>query len=295
MEGRGILNYPDGSSYEGDFKNAKFEGKGILRCTSRYVYEGDFKDGKCEGEGTLTYANGNVYEGHFKDGKRGGKGIMHYVGGTIYEGDFQDDTFEGKGTLSHANGTIVRKGNFKNGKKDGNMRVITRLHVGIEYYVNGVRNKASGVFNNNGITFVANVVDGKAEGKCRLVYPGPELATSVHNFKEGFCGGISFRDFCKQCAMWKEGSPPIPSSPDLLVESSKGTVSQKPGDGAGVGVGAGTGHGAGVESGPDDDGNNLVLDDAPGTVTEVRESGEASDIEPVVTQLATLSTGVERE
>ena len=52
-------------------------------------YEGDFKNGIKEGKGILYYKNGDKYEGEFKNDKRDGKGIFLYNTNAIYEGDFK--------------------------------------------------------------------------------------------------------------------------------------------------------------------------------------------------------------
>lgn len=56
MEGRGIMTWPDGSKYEGEFKM-----------------------GKMDGEGTKFMANGNKYIGQFKNDLMHGHGVFFNI------------------------------------------------------------------------------------------------------------------------------------------------------------------------------------------------------------------------
>ena len=47
------MEYEDGSSYEGDWVNDKFEGHGTYLWANGLRYEGDYKDGLMEGKGTM--------------------------------------------------------------------------------------------------------------------------------------------------------------------------------------------------------------------------------------------------
>ena len=52
--------------------------------------------------------------------KKNGKGIEYYENGKKnYDGNYVDDEYEGDGTFYFENGVFI-KGNFKNGKKEGN-------------------------------------------------------------------------------------------------------------------------------------------------------------------------------
>ena len=51
-EGKGKLIYPDGSFYEGNFKNDLFNGKGIF-VNNNWIYKGDFLNGKKHGKGKI--------------------------------------------------------------------------------------------------------------------------------------------------------------------------------------------------------------------------------------------------
>ena len=68
-------------------------------------YEGEFKDGNFNGQGTYIFPDGTKYIGQFKDGKFSGKGIYNSDDGIRYEGEFKDGEFNGQGTYTFPDGT----------------------------------------------------------------------------------------------------------------------------------------------------------------------------------------------
>ena len=66
--GVGILDYPDGDFYLGEWKNGQFHGQGTFTYTNGMKYEGEWKNGKPNGKGTETYSNGDKFLGEMKDG-----------------------------------------------------------------------------------------------------------------------------------------------------------------------------------------------------------------------------------
>ena len=75
--GNGTQTWPDGSKYEGDWKNDKANGKG------RYVH-----------------ANGSVYTGNWKDNQAHGLGVLACKDGSEYRGRWVDDTMHGFGKVA---------------------------------------------------------------------------------------------------------------------------------------------------------------------------------------------------
>ncbi|KAM5151552.1 alsin [Mantella aurantiaca] len=79
--GRGVLKWPDGRVYDGEFRNGLEDGYGKLIIPKKSLkkedrYVGHWKDGKMCGQGTFWYANGEVYEGCFQDNNRHGHGLL---------------------------------------------------------------------------------------------------------------------------------------------------------------------------------------------------------------------------
>ena len=66
-----FYNCKDGKSeYEGFFKDNIIEGKGVLKWINGNTYEGEVKNGKMNGYGIFTPNNGIPIKGYFKDGVR---------------------------------------------------------------------------------------------------------------------------------------------------------------------------------------------------------------------------------
>ena len=62
-----------------------------------YTYEGDWKDGQKHGKGKYTdYADGDTYEGEWKDGTQHGQGKITYTDGGTYEGEWKDGKYQGQ-------------------------------------------------------------------------------------------------------------------------------------------------------------------------------------------------------
>ena len=63
--GHGLCRWPDGSQYEGEWKNDQRVGKGKYRYDNGDVYEGDWFDDERNGYGTYTFADGDIYRGEW--------------------------------------------------------------------------------------------------------------------------------------------------------------------------------------------------------------------------------------
>ncbi|XP_078259641.1 alsin isoform X2 [Rhinoraja longicauda] len=79
--GKGILRWPNGRSYSGDFKNGLEDGYGELNVPCKALkkndhYQGHWKEGKMHGHGIYKCATGEVYEGSFQDNMRHGHGLL---------------------------------------------------------------------------------------------------------------------------------------------------------------------------------------------------------------------------
>ena len=75
-DGFGKARLPDGSVYEGEFRNGLFNGKGELRWRNGTVYKGEFHNGLYNGAGKIIYFDGSVFEGKFRDGVEHGNDIL---------------------------------------------------------------------------------------------------------------------------------------------------------------------------------------------------------------------------
>ncbi|XP_078407551.1 alsin [Cetorhinus maximus] len=92
------------ATYEGRWLSGKPHGKGVLQWPDGRMYTGDFRNGLEDGYGEYIIPNkalkkNDHYQGHWKDGKMNGHGIYKYATGEVYEGCFQDNMRHGHGLL----------------------------------------------------------------------------------------------------------------------------------------------------------------------------------------------------
>jgi hypothetical protein len=103
-----IHDYFKDGSYEGDWKNSRFNGMGVLRTASDSEYKGAFYMGRRHGEGLLKYSCGLVYEGEWLDGKPHGRGKMwSKLHGYVYEGTFKMGRIQDSGVLTTPTGERI--------------------------------------------------------------------------------------------------------------------------------------------------------------------------------------------
>lgn len=89
-----IEKIANGSSYEGNFVDGRYNGKGIyFNPEKNETYEGTFKDGKINGFAVQRRADGSVYEGFFENNSRIGRGRNISEDGSVTEGHWEDDKF----------------------------------------------------------------------------------------------------------------------------------------------------------------------------------------------------------
>ncbi|QHF05162.1 peptidase C13 [Pseudomonas asturiensis] len=140
LQGRGRIDYPNGSWYEGQFDHGMRQGAGELHASNGDIYKGGFEQGLYSGQGRLTTRSGATYVGGFKLGLRDGEGTQKDKG-MLYRGQFKAGVYEGPGRLELEDGSQFQ-GLFANGRPNGE----------------GVRSDASG--NQYSGTFV----DGQLQG-----------------------------------------------------------------------------------------------------------------------------------
>jgi hypothetical protein len=137
-DGRGVMLYPDGSTYNGEWKDGKRHGKGILIYADGRRYEGKFADDQLHGEGIITlpdgrliesywdngeqilarFANGDIFTGTWEEGTFCGEATVTLPNGDRYSGGFKQSKYNGYGVMAYADGSKYT-GEFKDGKFDG--------------------------------------------------------------------------------------------------------------------------------------------------------------------------------
>ena len=106
-EYRKFLNDPntikldDGSAYQGEMHNGKFNGFGVLCNQNRERYEGEWKNGVKSGVGTYTYPNGDSYAGGWKNNVPHGTGVFAFANGGRVKGTWKN------GILADGHGSYI--------------------------------------------------------------------------------------------------------------------------------------------------------------------------------------------
>ncbi|NRB63647.1 MAG: caspase family protein [Saprospiraceae bacterium] len=118
ITGLGVLYYPNGDTYIGNWRNQVRQGKGRFRFASGNEYLGEFDRNLMQGYGVMTYANGNRYEGQWKANLPFGKGTYTLATGGKYVGYFVNGRFEGQGTMYYGDGSYYQ-GEWKNNERHG--------------------------------------------------------------------------------------------------------------------------------------------------------------------------------
>ena len=67
MEGKGIYSWPDGSEYNGEYKNNIREGEGTFKWANGVIFQGKFVNGRPDGKGKLI-KRGKSKEVEYKNG-----------------------------------------------------------------------------------------------------------------------------------------------------------------------------------------------------------------------------------
>ncbi|XP_037092653.1 MORN repeat-containing protein 3-like isoform X3 [Pollicipes pollicipes] len=89
--GDGAQFYPDGESYEGEWRRDRRHGWGRMFYKDGSLYEGGWSLGVREGRGLLRKADGNMYEGTWHRDNKHGPGLYeHTRTGQMQEGIWVD-------------------------------------------------------------------------------------------------------------------------------------------------------------------------------------------------------------
>jgi hypothetical protein len=161
VNGKGIFTTIKGNKYVGDILNNRLHGKGKL-TTRNVQYSGDFKNNQMDGNGKIIFNNGHQYEGEFRENQINGKGKFTWQNGDVYEGIMFKGKMNGFGKYTYASNGQIYIGNFVNGVKRGDGKIIYpngKIYEG--KFVNGVP-QGQGIITENGESFPVVFRDGKA-------------------------------------------------------------------------------------------------------------------------------------
>ena len=96
-DGKGVLIWPDGSRYDGYWKDDRANGRGRLIHADGDVYEGEWLNDKAHGYGTYYHADGSRYQGDWMEDKQHGKGKEIWPDSSKYEGEYLNGLKHGQG------------------------------------------------------------------------------------------------------------------------------------------------------------------------------------------------------
>ena len=98
------IAFPDGRTYEGEWKMGNPNGQGEFIYPNLGKYVGEFKDGFPHGKGEFTWSNGRKYEGLYSEGKPHGRGTEVFPDGKKYVGEYKEGRWNGIGTITYSDG-----------------------------------------------------------------------------------------------------------------------------------------------------------------------------------------------
>jgi hypothetical protein len=116
--GKAQVQYTNGDTYDGDFKDGVREGYGVYTYgETGNKYEGEWRQNKKNGIGKMTFGTEGEYYGHFEDGKRNGEGVYKYLKTKdLYSGSWKNGLKHGKGTFIFFNTKMKIVGDWANGQ-----------------------------------------------------------------------------------------------------------------------------------------------------------------------------------
>lgn len=120
LEQRDIVVLENGARYRGQWNinSNQREGFGVQIWPDGSIYEGQWKDNKANGNGRLIHADGDIYDGHWVADKAEGYGDYKHLDGSRYEGEWLLDKQHGKGKECWNDGSSY-EGQYMQGKKNG--------------------------------------------------------------------------------------------------------------------------------------------------------------------------------
>lgn len=91
QQGNGVLVYPTGERYVGEFNNGDKQGEGIeYYADGKLKYKGSFRNNLRSDYGVYFYRNGDKYMGWFENNMPNGKGTYYFADGERYSGVFRN-------------------------------------------------------------------------------------------------------------------------------------------------------------------------------------------------------------
>jgi hypothetical protein len=137
--GLGEFSYPNGQRFRGTWhEGRRVDGFGVMVWPDGAIYQGEWRGEQREGPGTFTDRDRSIFTGAWaRDCRVDGKARLQYSTGDVYEGEFKNDRCHGEGTTVY--GTDDRSGRWHTGDQFvGRWAHDSRADaIGIMYYATG--------------------------------------------------------------------------------------------------------------------------------------------------------------
>lgn len=127
QHGRGLMSWTDGRTYDGQFRQQRFDGHGrMVWQTAKGVqtYEGQYKDDQKHGSGKFVWADGRIYDGQWSRGLRHGKGVYINSKGDKKIGVWTNDKFTDKLRKNSDSPSSETKSNRSEGKSEASSQAL---------------------------------------------------------------------------------------------------------------------------------------------------------------------------
>ncbi|CAF0740496.1 unnamed protein product [Adineta ricciae] len=118
-DGEGTLSYPDGGYYEGQWSEDMRCGYGVNKWANGCRYAGQWEDNKMHGDGKYTYPDGGQYKGEWENNVRCGQGVNTWANGEYYDGAWDENKREGHGIYVYNNEECKYVGDWSNDMRHG--------------------------------------------------------------------------------------------------------------------------------------------------------------------------------
>jgi hypothetical protein len=159
--------YENGDVYEGFVDSDEPHGYGVMNYVDGSLFEGEWNHGKTK-SGKMTFPDGVTYEGGFKNDLRHGKGVVTLADKTVhYSGMWKDDVQHGFGIMIFDESKYI--GHFENGEIKGEGKFIFDVATFIGTWENSATGYGS-IYYTNGDFYFGKWVDYKKEGDGYMVY-----------------------------------------------------------------------------------------------------------------------------
>ena len=169
---KGVMHYPDGSIYAGDWRASLQEGHGRMTDADGTSYVGAWHKGRRHGNGEVTFKNGNRMRAFWAYDKISGTAEFAFANGDFYRGEMIDYQLAGTGTMEYANGDYYTgqwAGNVRHG--DGKLVLEDGTEIAGRWEDDQFQADWSTLGFQGNRSALANCNEGCPDGRGRFTYP----------------------------------------------------------------------------------------------------------------------------